>query len=185
VGSFLFGLGLFTIIHFELWLYTGKVGFVLDNKPKYFLDLLVCILGNFLGVFALCSILLLTRNANDLTEASQRIVDIKLNDSWYSIFIQAFMCGIMIYLAVKGHKEANNILAKTLFAFLPIVVFILCGFEHCVANVAYFTFAHTFSWYALLLFILMIIGNGLGSIFFDFMLKAIKHVKDKSLDNNK
>ena len=35
LGAFLFGIGLFTIIHFGLWLYTGKVGKVLDNKPKY------------------------------------------------------------------------------------------------------------------------------------------------------
>ena len=40
VGSLLFGFGLFVIINFELHLYTGKVGFILDNKPKYLLDLL-------------------------------------------------------------------------------------------------------------------------------------------------
>ena len=39
-GALLFGFGLFIIIHFELWLYTGKVGNLLDNKPKYLLELL-------------------------------------------------------------------------------------------------------------------------------------------------
>ena len=33
VGSLLFGLGLFGIVHFNLFLYTGKVGNLLDNKP--------------------------------------------------------------------------------------------------------------------------------------------------------
>ena len=34
LGSALFGIGLFTIIHFKLWLYTGKVGAVsITNLP--------------------------------------------------------------------------------------------------------------------------------------------------------
>ena len=33
IGSLLFGVGLFTIISFGLWLYTGKIGFVINEKP--------------------------------------------------------------------------------------------------------------------------------------------------------
>ena len=35
VGALFFGLGLFSVIQFQTWLYTGKVGFVLDHKPNY------------------------------------------------------------------------------------------------------------------------------------------------------
>ena len=86
VGSLLFGFGLFVIINFELHLYTGKVGFILDNKPKYLLDLLVCLIGNFVGVIILASLIKLTRVGDLLSQASTNLVSAKQNDSWYSIF---------------------------------------------------------------------------------------------------
>lgn len=50
LGSFLFGIGLFTIIHFDFWLYTGKVGYIFENKPNYLLKLLISFIGNLIGV---------------------------------------------------------------------------------------------------------------------------------------
>ena len=39
MGSFLFGLGLCTIIFFELKLYTGKVGYTPSNGPAHLIHL--------------------------------------------------------------------------------------------------------------------------------------------------
>ena len=36
LGAFLFSIGLYAICAFGLNLYTGKIGYVIDNKPKYF-----------------------------------------------------------------------------------------------------------------------------------------------------
>ena len=35
MGAFLFGLGLFVILTFGLMLFTGKVGYAVENKPSY------------------------------------------------------------------------------------------------------------------------------------------------------
>ena len=107
LGSALFGIGLFTIIHFKLWLYTGKVGAVLDNKPFYFLELLICVLGNFLRDYSLAHIIKLSRKGDVLQEQARILYEEKHNDGIGSIFILAFMCGIMIYLAVKGHARCE------------------------------------------------------------------------------
>ena len=40
LGAFLFSLGLYSICAFGLNLYTGKIGYVIDNKPKYLIELL-------------------------------------------------------------------------------------------------------------------------------------------------
>ena len=173
VGSLLFGFGLFVIINFELHLYTGKVGFILDNKPKYLLDLLVCLIGNFIGVIILASLIKLTRVGDLLSQASTNLVSAKQNDSWYSIFLLSFMCGIMIYLAVLGHKKCPYGIGKALLVFFAVSIFILCGFEHCIANAVYYTYAGIFNWKAFWYFVLMIVGNGLGSILFDGLLKLI------------
>ena len=172
-GTLLFGLGLFSIIHAKLYLYTGKVGYVLNNKPKYLLDLLVCLIGNFIGVVALASLLKLTRIGPTLTSTSLELVTTKQNDTWYSIFILSIMCGIMIYIAVKGHEKCPYNLGKVLFCFIAVSVFIVSGHEHCIANAAYYTFSGVFNLKAFFYFLLMIVGNAIGSIIVDLLLKVI------------
>ena len=183
LGAFLFGIGLFTIIHFRFWLYTGKVGRLLDNKPNYILDLIVCLIGNFLGVATVAGLMLLTRQADTLKEIATPIVAAKQEDQPYSIYINAIFCGVMIYLAVVGHDVCPYNLGKVLFAFLPIVLFIVVGFDHCVANLAYYMYAGIYSWKAVLYFLLMILGNATGSIAFDGLIKLI--IKCGIINNNK
>lgn len=178
VGSLLFGLGLFAIIHFKLWLYTGKVGNALNEKPKYILDLLTCLIGNFIGVIVLSFIISLTRIGDGLSIEALKLVEAKQNDSWYSILILASMCGVMIYLACKGHEKCPYPIGKVIFCFLAISIFILSSHEHCVANAAYYTLAGYFSWKAFGYFLLMILGNAIGAIAIDGLLKLIEYLKE-------
>lgn len=179
VGALLFCIGLFTIINFKFWLYTGKVGVALDNKPKFIIDLVVCLIGNLLGVIILASMIKITRAGEYLQSVSAPIVNIKENDNLLSIFILSILCGVMIYLAVKGHEKANYSFGKVLFAFLPIVAFILCGYEHVVANAVYYIYAGIFSSKTILLFLIMAIGNGLGAIILDFLIKVVNKLDNK------
>ncbi len=178
VGSLFFGLGLFAIIHFELWLYTGKVGNALNKRPKYILDLIVCLLGNFIGVIALSLLIGVTRIGDGLSIEALKLVETKQNDSWYSILILASMCGVMIYLACKGHEKCPYPIGKVIFCFLAISIFILSSHEHCVANAAYYTLAGYFSWKAFGYFLLMILGNAIGAIAMDGSLKLIAYLKE-------
>ncbi len=188
VGSFMFGIGLFSIIHFEFWLYTGKAGYVLDNKPKYFIDLLLCLIGNLAGVVLLSLILKSTPIGDSVKDLAKSIVAGKQKESWWQVYILAIMCGVMIYLAVEGQKKAPYNLAKVLFAFMPISLFIICGFEHVVANAAYYTYAGVFSGKVVLWFVLMALGNLSGSIIIDGALKLLTYLKKepskKNNDNN-
>jgi formate/nitrite transporter FocA (FNT family) len=179
----MFGIGLFTIIHFKYWLYTGKVGYVLDNKPKYFISLLVCFLGNAVGSMILSGLIGLTSQGEALRSQALPIVNAKMNSTWYSIFIMSMMCGAMIYLAVEGHKQCPYTIGKVLFAFMPISLFILAGFEHVVANVTYFTYAKVFNFQVVLYFILMFIGNGIGAVILDGLNKLIKFLTKEKKDN--
>lgn len=180
MGAFFFGLGLFTIIHFGLYLYTGRIGAVLDHNPKYLIDMFFCLIGNFIGAFILVSLIKCTRIGDALSINARLLVETKMNDSWYSIFGLSFMCGVLIYIAVKGHHVCPYGVGKLVFAFLALVVFIMCSFEHCVANVAYFTYAGVISFKVVLYFLIMIIGNAFGSIFIDGTLKLIDYLKKDS-----
>lgn len=180
VGSLFFGFGLFAIIQFELFLFTGKVGFVLDHKPKYLLDLLVGIIGNFIGIISFCLLMKLTRCQGTLVEQSINLVELKQNDSWYSILFLSIFCGMMIYLAVQGHKKTPYGIGKAIMCFLGVSIFILCGFEHCIANAAYYTYAGVINWKVIGYFVLMILGNSVGSILLDGLFKLFLYFKKKN-----
>ena len=47
---------------------------------------------------------------------------------------------------------------------MGVMAFILCGFEHCVANMFYFSIAGIFSLKVFGYLLIMILGNSIGSI---------------------
>ena len=51
VGALLFSIGLLVICMYGMNLYTGKIGYILINKLNYIYELLITILGNFIGTF--------------------------------------------------------------------------------------------------------------------------------------
>lgn len=180
VGAALFGLGLFAVLQFNLHLYTGKIGYLIDNKPSYLIDMLFCLLGNFIGAALFAIIIKATRVGTGLSETAQILVESKQGDQWYSILFLSFMCGFMMYMAVRGHRDSPSNVGKALFVFVGIIIFILCSFEHCVANISYYTYAGVFNATSFGHLLLMILGNALGAIFFGGTLKLMNHLKDKA-----
>ena len=164
IGSFLFSIGLLMICMYGMNLYTGKVGYALINKLNYIYELLLSLLGNFVGTFIVARLILLTR-FSDISKRALTMSNLKLNDNLLSIFILAFFCGILMYLAVNNYKKAANEIGKYVGIFMCVMVFILCGFEHCVANMYYFSIANVWSLKTLLYMLIMVLGNSVGSIF--------------------
>ena len=132
----------------------------------------IIILGNFVGTAIIGYAFRATRSfpkdfiASKGDESFTRldlIVNAKLNDTPLSIFLLACACGVMMYLAVDGYKKTKS----WLFVILPVMVFILCGFEHCVANMFYFCASDCWSLHAVYYLLIMIAGNAVGAIAFN------------------
>ena len=174
LGSFLFSLGLLSILIKGYPLYTGRIGYVENIKDFYkpIGGMLPIILLNFVGIAIVCSL----ANASRLDlSAVDTMVNTKVSQSWLSSLFLSWGCGVMMYLAVNGWRKTSN----PILVILPIMFFILCGFEHCIANFGYFWmwiagdgFAH-FSERIIELplgfslnLLIMIIGNALGSLTF-------------------
>lgn len=160
LGAFLFSLGLITIVLHTLYLFTGRVGTV-SIKAEWS-ALLVTILGNYIGTLIIAGLMRLTRFSPNLIEKATNIYNIKMDDSFLSIFILAIFCGILMYIAVTSEYQNNTVIV----IILPIMVFILAGFEHSIANMFYFNLAWQWNIEAVLKIIVMLIGNGIGSIGF-------------------
>ena len=162
-GAVFFVVGLFTICTFGFNLFTGKVCYVLENDAKYAANLIVIWLGNLVGCLALGGAVRLTR-LSAFVEKANGITDTKLGDNLLSIFILAIFCNILIYIAVDGFKNNPHEVGKYLALFFGVTVFVLCGFEHCVANMFYITVAGRWSGYAIAFILVNTVGNAVGGI---------------------
>lgn len=169
IGAVLFGVGLYTIVLNGLFLYTGKVGYLISAKDKkaYILQLIFTWLGNFAGTALAAAAISATRIRN-LRRTAKVICKTKLADTPHSILILAVFCGILMYVAVDGFREKGN----PLILFFCVTVFILCGFEHCIANMFYFSLAGAWSLRAVIYLLLMTLGNSVGGILLPLVKKV-------------
>ena len=157
VGAILFSIGLFTVFTFSLDLYTGKVGYMFDDKPwTYGIDLLIMLVGNFIGTLLI---------AQCMPMADQFVpgfIDGRLNmlDSPITVILKGIFCGILMFIAADVYKTKKSYLG----AFICVPVFILAGSEHSIADMYYFCAAGVFSLDALFFIILVAIGNAIGGI---------------------
>lgn len=164
VGSLLFTVGLFTVCTHGFNLYTGKVCYVFDNDKKYGLETILIWIGNLFGCVIVTTLLHLTRASSAMMEKASLMCDVKLNDSLLSIFILGIFCNILIYIAVDGFKNNPHEFGKYLALIFGVMVFILCGFEHCVANMYYISMARAWSKEAFIFILINTLGNAVGGV---------------------
>ncbi len=168
-GSIFFSIALLFICMRNYSLFTGKIGFILNDFSVYkSLDLFYCLLGNVTG--AIISGIAIRSSFINLHQISLVICSGKLEQSTLQTFIRAVFCGILMYLAVLIYKE-NKSKIGILFS---IPVFILSGYEHSVADVFYFTASGIVSAKLVLYIFITIIGNATGSLLFSYLNKCAK-----------
>lgn len=154
LAPFLFSLGLISIIILSLDLYTGKVAYVGFNL-KEILYLMRMLFYNAIGA-VLVGIVGNTLYDFNISE----LVLNKISQPWYSTLIRSMFCGMCIYLAVELYKSTRNIIT----IILPVAAFIICGFEHCIANTFYFAMNFSLSWSVIIHLLISVVGNSIGSI---------------------
>lgn len=163
IGACLFSVGLLTICIYKMNLFTGMVGYILVNKKSYILKLIVTVLGNFIGTF-ICALGITFTRISTVSSKARNLVDIKINDSYLSVFILAILCGMLMYIAVNNFKKSESYLVKYLSVVLCVVVFIIAGFEHSIANMFYISLARAWSIKAVITILFMILGNACGAV---------------------
>lgn len=171
IGTVLFAVGLVIIVYYGFSLYTGKIGyaFALQNRPSP-LSLLIVFLGNATAVVVggyLLSLLRFTSWTSlfDIIDSIATSRMIGNGETWYMAFIYAFFCGLFVFLAIYTHKRAKRTWVKYLGLVFFITAFVVLGFEHCLANMFFFSIGNAWNGVLLLNIAIVIIGNSLGSMF--------------------
>lgn len=173
LGALLFGFALLFVIAYSLNLYTGKVGYIIDNKPRFLIDIGLMIVGNFLGAL-LIALLIRLSGLSSIYEQAIDFTAVKMAKAWWEVLGQSILCGMLMYLAVEGSKRVQNEMVKPLVVIFAVMIFIYSGYEHSIANMYYFTVGLTWSPLVFVYFLIMLIGNGIGSIMINGIEKIAK-----------
>lgn len=174
VGAVMFSVALLTICYKGYNLYTGKIGFIVnEHKKDNFSVLLLGLLGNTVAMIAFGSAL--GYAIPSLAETAVNVVTAKLAQSFLSGLIRAIFCGILMYIAVSLYREKKTIVGIV----FCIPVFILSGFEHSIADMGYFAIAGEFSLKGFGYIWTIILGNTIGAMIFP-ALKLIGKEKENA-----
>ncbi len=157
VGSVLFAVALTVICQLEMMLFTGKIGCIVEAHNKNdILATVFCLLGNAVGTCVSGLAIGLCRPA--LPAVAETMTDAKLAQPLPLVFISAVFCGILMYAAVAIFKEKGS-MAGIVFC---VPVFILSGFEHSIADMAYFWVGRNGGVAAVIFTFVVILGNSVG-----------------------
>lgn len=151
LGALLFSFGLLTIINMQLPLFTGKVGYLAP-------DLHLILLFNFIGIGITVGLYIVGNpyfyeylfNASTFKFAKDPLM----------LFINACFCGALIHFAVRNKK--------TILTVFAVMIFILIGAEHCIADFPYFLC--NISAINAFKMLLIIGGNSVGAIIIEKLL---------------
>ena len=151
LGALLFSIGLLVILNIEFKLFTGTIGYI--RTIDDFFDNVIILFGNILGA---CLLVALS------PVSAMSILLEKLSVSLLLAFVRAVVCGGLIYSAVKCHKENKDYMVVAC-----VMGFILCGAEHCIADLCFAIATGVMSFKIFLFLTIVTLGNSLGAIIVD------------------
>ena len=152
VSGFVFATGLMMVVIAGGELFTGNVLIGADlmqgkvTMRAYIKNLLLVLGGNFLGALFIA---ILTHYIGLPGKADAQLAlalvtkaSSKLHYNFGISFVSGVLCNMLVALAVWMSYAAKDIAGKVLACLFPIMLFIIAGFEHVVANCYYLPAAY-------------------------------------------
>ena len=165
LGAFLFALGLYGVCMLGANLFTGKCGFILEDKK--WRELGIILITNLIAGWIIGWLFSLTDPAiHEAAVAKFNSWDLSLG-----FFLRSVFFGIIMYIAVKCYK-----LGSIWGVFIGVPLFILAGFQHSIANVITAGAAVNWSW----TIPLCVVGNFVGSVTIAWLVEATPKAKKKN-----
>ena len=150
IGPVIFAFGLLGVCYMGQNLFTGKCGFLFQDKIKP-LNLLVILIVNLIAGYLMGLLFSIT----DKDVFASAVTKVGTWEVSLPFFIKSILCGVIMYIAVLMYRKNTP-----LGIIFGIPLFIFCGFQHCIANIITLGVARTFH----LSIIICILGNFLGSL---------------------
>lgn len=211
IGGLLFPFGLIAVILTGAELFTGNCFLIMPALSRQIRigamlrNLGLVYLGNLIGAIALAAAYCFSGQMNlsggHLAVYTMKVAAAKCSLSFESAVVLGILCNILVCIGVMCALCAKDVAGRTAGAFGPVCFFVVCGFEHCVANMYYISaglFAlsnpdyselasvagvnlSALTWNGFLLHNLLpvTIGNLIGGVAFAALIWAANHKKEQ------
>jgi len=101
---------------------------------------LYCYLGNLAGSILIAALFLGTGYLQGpVLEAAHAAMYNKTEPSFLELLVRGILCNILVCLAVWCMYRLKSEVSKLIMIFWCIYVFVVCGFEHSIANMTLFS----------------------------------------------
>lgn len=164
-GAVIFSTALVVITLSGSHLFTAHIG--RDSTLENFNKTLLCLIGNTFGAFATYSLICLS--GLDVSFILSMMAVEKLSTDKIPFLMQAIGCGFLIGAAMNSKNNPEVYMtgrqsAAILAIAMCVTSFIVCGFEHCIADMFILMFApESIATKKVLVYMaLATIGNGIG-----------------------
>lgn len=147
LGACIFPGGLTMVLLAGSELFTGNALLVIPLLEKeiklsgVFKNWVFVYIGNFIGSILVASAIVFSHQVgmfdNGLAVSIISTAATKCSLSFSDAFIRGIMCNFLVCIAVWISFAAKDVANKIIGLFFPILIFVICGFEHCVANMYY------------------------------------------------
>lgn len=171
VGAVLFAFGLIVICAYSMNLFTGMAGYIIKSNFAQFLVAtgLNCLTAFTFGVLG---------SLNPVCrEKAAAVCAAKIDKGVLWMFVSAIFCGILIYLGVDFYKKRGSFLGM-IFA---VPLFVVCGFDHTVADMFYYGAAGSYKIEDIMLVFAALLGNIAGSNIIRFLIYAGSNKEEKKV----
>ena len=171
VGAALFSFGLIVICAYSMSLFTGMAGYITKTNVVPFLTAtgVNCVTAFVFGVLGSLN--------PACKERAAAVCAGKIDKGILWMFVSAVFCGVLIYLGVDFYKKRGSFIG-ILFS---VPIFVVCGFDHTVADLFYYGAAGNYRLEDILLLIAAILGNTLGSNIVRMLIYAGKNKEEQKV----
>ncbi len=94
-------------------------------------------LGNFIGAMLVALAVVFSGALEPVADVVVNTAMNKVNLGFGEALLRGILCNFLVCIAVWMSFGANSLGGKAVAVFFPVMLFVLCGFEHSVANMYY------------------------------------------------
>ncbi len=141
IKGLVFPVGLVLVVICGAELFTGNCLLISPLIGKdikvggFFKNMGIVYAGNFLGGLLLAVLVVYSHVQNQtVAEACVAAAAAKCNMGFGDALLRGILCNMLVCLAVWAAMASNSTAGKIMALYLPILTFVVCGFEHSVAN---------------------------------------------------
>ena len=144
VAGVIFPVGLMLVVFTGSELFTGNCLMIIPTLEKkikvasMLRNLVTVYISNFVGAMIIDLLIFFSGQLNysngGLGAFTIKVALAKTTINPVTAIISGILCNILVCLAIVMATGATDAIGKIFGVFFPICAFVVCGFEHCVAN---------------------------------------------------